>query len=159
MKRPAPQSSFTVSRDAPPAGPPLIGALLRMALVTVQRAMLAALHARGFDDLEPHHLDVLQFPGPQGMRPSDLASRLRISKQALNYKLGELERLGYLERRPDPDDLRSRRIALTDRGRSIIPVIRNAVRETEREWAAVLGSDRLEELRSTLLTLHDENGT
>jgi DNA-binding MarR family transcriptional regulator len=129
-----------------------------MALETVQRAMLAALHAHGFDDLEPHHLDVLQHPGPQGMRPSDLATRLRISKQALNYKLGELERLGYLERRPDPDDLRSRRIGLTDRGRSIIPVIRNAVREMEREWAAVLGSDRLEELRSTLLALHDESG-
>ena len=130
-----------------------------MALVTVQRAMLAALHARGFDDLEPHHLDVLQYPGPQGMRPSDLASRLRISKQALNYKLGELERLGYLERRPDPDDLRSRRIALTDRGRSIIPVIRNAVRETEREWAAVLGGDQLEQLRSTLLALHDHRSS
>ena len=153
-------SHFTVSDEtSPPVGPPLIGALLRMAHETVQRGMLDALHAHGFDDLEPHHLHVLQYPGPQGMRPSELAGRLRISKQALNYKLGELERLGYLERRPDPDDLRSRRITLTERGRSIIPVIRNAVQETEREWAAVLGSDRLERFRSTLLELHGRGET
>jgi DNA-binding MarR family transcriptional regulator len=126
-----------------------------MALDTVQRRMLDALHARGFADLERHHLAVLQHPGPQDLRPSDLAARLRISKQALNYKLGELERLGYLERRPDPEDLRSRRIALTARGRSIIPVIREAVRETERQWAAVLGAEQLEQLRSTLVALHN----
>jgi DNA-binding MarR family transcriptional regulator len=52
------------------------------------------------------------------VRPSELAARLRISKQALNYLLGELERLGYLERQQDPEDLRSKRIALTARGTS-----------------------------------------
>ena len=38
-----------------------------------------------------------------------------MTKQALNYLLGELERRGYLERRPDPDDRRSKRVALTPR--------------------------------------------
>ena len=117
--------------------------------------MLESLHAHGFDDLDPHHLNVLQYPGPDGVRPSELAAQLRISKQALNYKLGELERLGYLERRPDADDLRSRRIFLTARGNELVPVIRDAVRETEREWAAALGADRLEQLRALLLELHD----
>ena len=70
----------------------------------------------GGNDLDAAHLSVFQYPGPQGTRPSDLAARLRISKQALNYLLGQLERLDYLERRPDPDDLRSKRIALTRRG-------------------------------------------
>ena len=50
--------------------------------------MLERLHEHGFDDLDPAHLIVLQYPGPQGMRPSDLAVQLRISKQALNYLLG-----------------------------------------------------------------------
>ena len=152
-------SDFTTSGSTQPPGPPLIGALLRMALETVQKEMLEALHAGGFDDLEPHHLTVLQYPGPHGLRPSDLAARLKISKQALNYKLGELERLGYLERLPDPDDLRFRRIALTERGRSIVPVIRAAVEATEREWARILGGDQLDRLRSTLLQLHDGGRT
>ena len=82
--------------------------------------MLERLHERGFDDFDAAHLNVFQYPGPQGARPSELAARLRISKQALNYLLGELERLDYLERRPDPDDLRSKRVALTPRGTSAV---------------------------------------
>jgi hypothetical protein len=44
-------------------------------------------------------------------------------------------RLDYLERRPDPDDLRSKRVALTRRGTSAIGVIRDAVDEVEAAWA------------------------
>jgi DNA-binding MarR family transcriptional regulator len=117
--------------------------------------MLEQLHARGFDDLTPPHLIVLQYPGPQGLRPSDLAARLRMSKQALNYLLGELERLGYIERLPDPDDLRSRRIAVTKRGDAVAAVIRAAVAEVEAEWAQKLGSKRFEELRSLLAELNE----
>ena len=68
----------------------------------------------GFGDLEPAHFTVFRYPSPDGARPSELAARLGISKQSLNYLLRELERLGYLERRPDPQDLRARRIVVTD---------------------------------------------
>src|SRR5438034_10225651 len=123
-----PSSPFTnADRAEQPFGPPLIGALLRVPWEPVQRHMLERLHERGFADFDAAYLNVFQYPGPQGARPSELAARLRISKQALNYLLGELERLGYLERRPDPDDLRSKRVALTPRGQSAIPVIRAAV--------------------------------
>ncbi|HET7808042.1 MAG TPA: MarR family transcriptional regulator, partial [Gaiellaceae bacterium] len=86
---------------------------------------------------------------------SELAARLRISKQALNYLLGELERSGYLERRPDPDDLRSKRVALSPRGISAVGVIREAVGELEVEWAQQLGERRFEELRSLLRELNE----
>ena len=98
-------------------GPPLIGALLRAPWEAVRRRMLERMRENGFDDLDAAHLNVLLYPGPQGARPSELAARLRISKQALNYLLGDLERTGYLVRQPDPDDARSKRIALTPRGR------------------------------------------
>src|SRR5213593_2224100 len=135
-------------------GPPLIGALLRAPWETVQQRMLERLHERGFDDLDTAHLSVFQYPGPQGARPSELAARLRISKQALNYLLGELERLGYLERRADPDDLRSKRIALTPRGIASVGVIREAVGEIETAWAQQLGAERFDELRNLLLELN-----
>jgi DNA-binding MarR family transcriptional regulator len=137
-----------------PFGPPLIGALLRLPWEAVQRRMLDRLHERGFDDLDVAHLTVFQYPGPQGARPSALATRLRISKQALNYLLGQLERLGYLERRPDPDDLRSKRVALTPRGCAAIGVIREAVDEMETTWAQQLGAKRFAQLRSLLLELN-----
>jgi DNA-binding MarR family transcriptional regulator len=136
-----------------PFGPPLIGALLRLPWEAVQRNMLERLHERGFDDLDAAHLNVFQYPGPQGARPSELAARLRISKQALNYLLGELERLDYLERRPDPDDLRSKRVALTPRGTAAINVIREAVAEIEATWAQQLGPERFAQLRDLLLEL------
>src|SRR5436309_15840193 len=134
-------------------GPPLIGALLRMPWEAVQRHMLERLHERGFADFDAAYLNVFQYPGPQGARPSELAARLRISKQALNYLLGELERLGYLERRPDPDDLRSKRIALTPRGTAVVNAIRDAVADLETAWAKRLGPARFAALRELLLEL------
>ncbi|HXV56355.1 MAG TPA: MarR family transcriptional regulator [Gaiellaceae bacterium] len=133
--------------------PPLIGALLRRPWEAVQRHMLERLHEQGFSDLDAAHLNVFQYPGPQGARPSELATRLRISKQALNYLLGELERLDYLERRPDPDDLRSKRVALTPRGTAAVSAIREAVGEMETAWAQQLGPERFAELRSLLSEL------
>jgi DNA-binding MarR family transcriptional regulator len=137
-----------------PAGPPLIGALLRVRLEEVQRRMLARLHEHGFDDLDPAHLTVFQYPGPQGTQPSELAARLGVSKQALNYLLGALERLGYLERQPHPDDQRARRIHVTARGVAVIAVIRDAVAEVEAAWSERLGPERFAALRDALAELN-----
>jgi DNA-binding MarR family transcriptional regulator len=156
MDKPEKSSRFTnPSATAEPFGPPLIGALLRLPWEAVQRHMLDRLHERGFDDLDAAHLAVFQYPGPQGVRPTELATRLRVSKQALNYLLGELERLDYLERRPDPDDQRSKRVVLTRRGTSAIQVIREAVVELERTWGKKLGTRRFSELRALLLELNE----
>jgi DNA-binding MarR family transcriptional regulator len=157
MTNPSSSSPFTQAAAAePPVGPPLIGALLRMPWETVQRHMLERLHQRGFDDLDAAHLNVFQYPGPQGARPSELATQLRISKQALNYLLGQLERLNYLERQPDPTDLRSKRIILTRRGESVVGVIREAVGEVETAWARQLGPKRFTQLRTLLLELNQQ---
>jgi DNA-binding MarR family transcriptional regulator len=77
-----------------------------------------------------------------------------MSKQSVNYLLSELERRGYLERKPDPDDLRSKRIHLTDRGRALISVIRGAVAEVEEQWSRLLGRKRFEQLRGLLVDLN-----
>ncbi len=155
MSKPTSSSSFTKSSAGARVGPPMIGALMRLPWEEVTHRILRALHEHGFDDIDGPQLSAILWPGPEGMRPSDLAVRMRVTKQALNYLLGDLERLGYLERRPDPNDRRARRIALTDRGRALIPVIRNAVVETEREWAAALGEDRFAQLRELLLELNE----
>lgn len=131
----------------------MIGALLRIPWETVRRRMLERLHERGFGDMDVPHLSLFLYPGPQGAKPSELASRLRASKQSVNHLLGQLERMGYLERRDDPDDLRSRRIHLTPRGRSVVMNLREAVKEVERDWQAKLGEKRMEQLRTLLREL------
>lgn len=156
-------SDFTggsaVDDRQPSLGPPLIGALLRMPWEAVRERTLERLHAEGFDDLEAAHFHVLQYPGPHGARPSELATRLRMSKQALNYLLGELQRRGYVDRRPDPDDLRSRRIVLTDRGSQAMRVIREAVADVEAQWSQRLGAEEFARLRELLRKLSDDYGT
>lgn len=116
--------------------------------------MLEGLHEGGFDDFDAAYLAVFRYPGPQGVRPTDLAAQLGMSKQALNYLLRELERLGYLERQPHPDDLRFKRIVLTDRGTAAVAVIREAVAEMEAAWAKELGARRFANLRDLLVELN-----
>ena len=139
--------------SAKPLGPPMIGALLRLPWEAVQDHILERLHEEGFTDIDPSYLIVVQYPGPQGERPSDLAARLRISKQALNHLLRQLEHLGYLTRQPDPDDRRSKRVALTPRGTSAALTIREAVAEMEDTWTRQLGAERFNQLRTLLREL------
>ena len=130
-----------------------MGALLRMPWEAVQQHMLERLHERGFDDFDRAYFAVFRWPGPHGARPTDVAAQVGISKQALNYLLHELERLGYLEREPHPDDLRSKRIVLTERGVAAVGVIRDAVGEVEAAWEQQLGRERFALLRTLLLEL------
>ena len=146
-------SSHFTQGSAEPLGPPLIGALLRAPWEAVRRRMLERLHEHGFDDLDTAHLNVFLYPGPQGTRPSELAARLRISKQALNYLLGDLERSGYLERQADPRDARSKRVALTPRGVLVAQTMRDAVSEIEHDWQKQLGPTRFAQLHQLLREL------
>ena len=145
-------SDFTqVSPGTPPI---LIGALLRIPFETVRDRMLAGLHERGYTDLIAAHLNVLQYPGPENVRPSELATRTRMSKQALNYLLGQLQQLGYLTREEDDSDQRSKRIHLTRRGHAAIKAIREIVQEVEADWEQQLGPQQFAQLRDLLAQLH-----
>ena len=116
--------------------------------------MLAGLHERGYTDLVAAHLDVFQYPGPENARPIELATQTRMSKQALNHLLGQLEQLGYLTREADNSDQRSKRIRLTPRGRAAIEAIREIVGEVEAEWQEQLGPRKFAQLRALLAQLH-----
>jgi DNA-binding MarR family transcriptional regulator len=126
-----------------------------MPLDAVMDRMLAGLHEAGFTDLVPAHLNVLRYPGPQNRRPSDLAKEARMSKQAVNYMLGDLERLGYIARHDDPDDRRAKRIQLTKRGKTLRRAIRDTVRQLEAEWEKELGPEKFAQLRGLLVALND----
>jgi len=122
----------------------------------VAARLLAGLHGAGFDDLVPAHMAILRYPGPQGQRPSDVAAQVRMTKQAVNYLLRQLEDLGYVALTADHDDQRSKRIELTDRGTAAAKNIRATVRRIEREWERELGEAKFALLRELLLEL---NGT
>lgn len=134
----------------------MIGALLRQPWELVRDRILAGLHEAGFDDVIPAHFNVLQYPGPENRRPSELAAETRMSKQAINYLLAQLEELGYLTREDDPEDQRSKRIHLTERGHAAAQTVRKIVREVEADWEKQLGKKRFGQLRELLVALQSD---
>ena len=116
--------------------------------------MMDDLHTAGFTDLVMAHLAVLRYPGPQGRRPSDVAAEAGMSRQAMNYLLGELEELGYLQRHRDPEDKRARRIELTERGQVVRRIMRGIVADVEAELTRELGADDMAQLRRLLISLN-----
>ena len=128
----------------------LIGALLRVPAQAIHRRIINELNAAGFDDLRVPHMAVLQFPGPDGVRPGVLAERAGMSKQAMNQLLRSLETLGYLARSDAPDEGRARIVRLTKRGRAAYTKIHDILRDIEREWIAELGPRRFADLKGLL---------
>lgn len=129
----------------------LIGALLRVPAQAIHRRIITELNAAGFEELRVPHMAVLQFPGPDGVRPGTLAERAGISKQAMNQLLRSLESLGYIARSDAPDEGRARIIRLTKRGRAAYAKVHDILHDIEREWSAELGPKdfaRLKELLS-----------
>jgi DNA-binding MarR family transcriptional regulator len=128
----------------------LIGALLRVPAQAIQRRIIAELNASGFDDLRVPHMAVLQFPGPDGVRPGVLAERAGMSKQAMNQLLKSLEALGYVTRSDAPDEGRARLVRLTRRGRAVYAKMVDILKGIERDWSSQLGAKRFAELKELL---------
>ena len=144
-----------MTQVAATSSPPLLGALVRRPAEAVHLRVLREANEAGFTDLVPAHLAVLRYPGPDGRRPSDLAAEVGATKQAMNYVLGQLEQLGYVERRDDPGDQRSKRVHLTERGQALRSVIRRTVTKIERELEDELGTTSYAQLRKLLVRLND----
>jgi DNA-binding MarR family transcriptional regulator len=128
----------------------LIGALLRVPAQAIHRRIIKELNAAGFDELRVPHMAVLNFPGPDGVRPGTLAERAGISKQAMNQLLRSLEGLGYIVRSDAPDEGSARIIRFTKRGRAAFAKIVDILRDIEREWSAELGPKRFSQLKELL---------
>ena len=128
----------------------LIGALLRVPAQAIHRRLVAELNAAGFEELRLPHIAVMQFPGPDGIRPGTLAERAGISKQAMNQLLGSLEGCGYIVRAHAPDTPSARVVRLTTRGHAAYAKILDILRDIEREWSAELGHRRFTQLKELL---------
>ena len=131
---------------------PFVGALLRMTNRVSRERSLRTLANRGFTDLNQALLSGFFWPPPDGVRPIDLAEQANMTKQAMNYLIGQLERLGYLERRKDQPGGR-RLVYLTRRGWQVFEAIWTAQKQLQEEWAARLGKKRFDEFMRTLRQL------
>jgi DNA-binding MarR family transcriptional regulator len=113
--------------------------------------LIDRLVAAGFTDQRFAHNAVFAHVPPEGIHLVDLAERAGMTKQAMSELVVDLERLGYLRRRPDPGDGRAKLIGLTDRGWDAVRTALDTFTTMEADLARQIGPGRLRQLRQTLL--------
>jgi DNA-binding MarR family transcriptional regulator len=135
---------------------PRLGLLLRLVYQHYSQEIEAALCDAGFDDVRPAAANVFPFVPAEGISVSALAELAGVRKQTMAQAVDQLERAGYVKRRPNPADRRSRLVFLTDRGASIPPVTHATAARVEERWAKLTSPEELEALRSSLQHLLTE---
>ena len=136
-----------------------IGLLLRNGVAVVDAEVKTALAEQGFDEIQPGHHTVLRHLGEDGARPSELAAQAGVSRQAVTKTLDDLERVGLVEREPDPADGRGVVVRYTPRGLAALEVARTRGKELERRFASRIGAHQWRTVRDVLEALFDVEGT
>ena len=134
-----------------------IGRLLLRASRTFATLATRKLRERGHRGLGAAHTDLLPHVDLEGTRATELAARSGMSKQAVGEVVRDLERQGYVERRPDPSDGRANLVCFTDAGWNFLRDASEVKREIEAEYAAALGAERVRLLRSSLNDLLEKD--
>ena len=104
----------------------------------------------------PAHSAVFANIDREGTRLTVLAQRANMTPQAMGELVDDLERMGYLRRRPHPDDRRAKLIVLTPKGRRCIDAGLATIARIERALEAKLGPRRLRELQRGLEQIIEE---
>ncbi len=121
----------------------LIGRLRRISL-HLWREMDKTFAAHGLTDASFDVLATLRRSGPPyRLSPGDLLATMMITSGTMTHRLDQLEKAGFVERMPNPDDGRGLIIALTKRGFAVIDTAVTAhVKTQERLTSALSAKDR-----------------
>jgi DNA-binding MarR family transcriptional regulator len=130
---------------------PDLGVLAGRLLFAVQNELFTGLAAKGFDDLHPRHGAVMAYLDPGGVRATELARLSGQHKQVIGTLVDELERLGYVERHPDPADRRAKLVCPTERGLDQMRAADKIMSTLQDRHARRLGRDAFAQFKATLM--------
>ncbi|MFJ2568212.1 MULTISPECIES: MarR family transcriptional regulator [unclassified Streptomyces] len=134
---------------------PDLGVLAARVLFSVQRELFTALAEQGFDDIQPRTGAVLAHLRTDGIRASELARVSSQHKQVIGTLIDDLERLGYVERKPDPADRRAKLIYPTERGLLQMEAADSIMRTIEERHANALGTKEYATFKKSLRRVAD----
>lgn len=127
------------------------------ALGAAGRALTATMMARvagcGFNGMTPALASLMPLLDATGVRPTVLAQRAGVTKQAISQLVRELEARGYVEQAPDSTDTRAKIVRLTKRGVALHSACAEVKRELQSMAIAKLGKSRVSQLQRDLLEL------
>lgn len=127
-----------------------LGSLMSSAGARLAAGLDAALRAAGFADLRSSHAAPFMVLDAEGTRPSELAARAHMTKQAMGELVNYLADHGYLEVLPDPADRRARLVRPTARGWRAMDTGLEVITAFERWLDERLGADEVGRLRRNL---------
>ncbi len=113
-------------------------------------AMMSRLAARGFDDMTPAFAAVIPLLGVAGERPTVLAQRAGVTKQAMGQLLKLLKQRHYVEQVPDLSDTRAKVVRLTKRGVALRTACMDVRRDLHTAAVKALGKKELANLQKGL---------
>lgn len=87
------------------------------------------------------HIHITRHLSLEGSRLIDLAASAGMSKQAMGDLVTQCEAWGLVQRTPDPQDARARRIVFTATGLAWLTAFKQAVAQTEAEFKQEVGVD------------------
>lgn len=138
----------------PPAVSPGLGPLLfECARLLDEIAQAEVNREAGARVLTPALVRLLPHLSVEGVRPTELARRIDVSKQAVGQALADLAGRGYVEQVPDPADGRGRLVRLTRDGVAAFDHGRGVLAFYERALAARLGETKVARLRTSLAAM------
>jgi DNA-binding MarR family transcriptional regulator len=117
------------------------------------RAMRELGEERGYADLRPSFGPLLSLIAIQARPLGALAEQLSISPQACSQLVNLAEEAGYLERRSDPADRRSRLVTLTSRGEALVAEAVRVLRDVESDYRALVGKQAFARFTAALAAL------
>ena len=128
-----------------------VNRVLVLASGAFARDVLRAVHEGGFGMLADVHLTLFRNLDLGGTRLTEIASRARMTKQAMAELTDRAERLGFVAKRPDPHDRRAKAIVFTPAGLRLLDQHRIGVEAAEQRMAAVTGDAFVASLRAQLM--------
>ena len=87
------------------------------------------------------HIHITRHVSLEGSRLNDLAASAKMTKPAMGDLVTQCEAWGLVERTPDPQDARARRIVFTATGLAWLKAFEQAVAQTEAEFKQEVGAD------------------
>jgi len=136
-----------------------LGMLATRLLFGLQSELFRRSAEEGFDDIRPRHGAVTAYLDEDGLRQSDLTRLAGRNKQTIGTIVDELEKLGYVERAPDPADRRAKLIVPTERGRRLMELSDRIVADIEKKYAAKVGREAYRRFVETLAAIAEDAPT
>lgn len=128
-----------------------VGRLLNNAVKRFESQILEHLEKAGHGGLSLSHIAITRNLDLDGTRATELARRAGITKQSAGELVAQLEHLGLVERRPDPEDKRAKIVCFTPAGEAWLKAFKQALETAERDMALQLGKTLYTQLHNALL--------